>query len=38
MVLDEERHADWFESQIDVYERVGAEQYLAQQMEPGTGP
>ena len=38
MVLDEEKHADWFESQLDVMERVGAAQYLAQQVEAGSGP
>lgn len=38
MVLDEEKHADWFESQVDLLERIGAEHYLAQQAEPGTGP
>ena len=37
MVLDEERHADWFESQLDAIERVGIAQYLAQQIEP-SGP
>ena len=37
MVRDEERHADWFESQLDAIERVGLQQYLAQQIEPG-GP
>ncbi|TIC88302.1 bacterioferritin [Nocardioides sp. GY 10113] len=37
MVLDEEKHADWFESQLDAIERVGLQQYLAQQIEPG-GP
>ncbi|KRF13780.1 bacterioferritin [Nocardioides sp. Soil797] len=35
MVLDEEKHADWFESQLDAIERVGLQQYLAQQI--GTG-
>lgn len=30
MVRDEERHADWFESQLDAVERVGLPQYLAQ--------
>ena len=35
MVRDEEKHADWFESQLDAIERVGAPQYLAQQV--GTG-
>lgn len=38
MVLDEEKHADWFESQIDAMDRVGAQQYLAQQLEAGAGP
>jgi bacterioferritin len=37
MVRDEERHADWFESQLDAIERVGINQYLAQQIETG-GP
>jgi bacterioferritin len=33
MVRDEERHADWFETQLDAIARVGAQQYLAQQIE-----
>jgi bacterioferritin len=33
MVRDEERHADWFESQLDALDRVGTPQYLAQQIE-----
>jgi len=32
MVRDEETHADWFESQLDAIERVGLQQYLAQQV------
>lgn len=32
MVLDEERHADWFEGQLDAIDRVGVENYLAQQI------
>ena len=32
MVRDEERHADWFESQLDAIERVGLPQYLGQQV------
>jgi bacterioferritin len=32
MVRDEESHADWFESQLDAIERVGPQQYLAQQV------
>jgi bacterioferritin len=38
MVRDEERHADWFESQLDAIERVGAQQYLAQHVAAGEGP
>ncbi len=37
MVRDEEKHADWFESQLDAITRVGLQQYLAQQIETG-GP
>jgi len=36
-VRDEEKHADWFESQLDAIERVGVHQYLAQQIDPA-GP
>jgi bacterioferritin len=32
MVRDEEKHADWFESQLDAVKRIGIEQYLAQQL------
>jgi bacterioferritin len=38
MVRDEEKHADWFESQLDLVRRIGAQQYLAQQVDAGTGP
>jgi bacterioferritin len=38
MVRDEEKHADWFEAQLDAIERVGLQQYLAQQIEAGSGP
>lgn len=38
MVLDEEKHADWFEGQLDAIERVGLEQYLAQHIDAGAGP
>jgi bacterioferritin len=38
MVRDEEKHADWFESQLDAIERVGVQQYLARQLEPGSAP
>ena len=37
MVRDEEKHADWFESQLDAIARVGVNQYLAQQID-GAGP
>jgi bacterioferritin len=36
MVRDEERHADWFESQLDAMTRVGVQQYLAQQVDTAT--
>ena len=38
MVLDEEKHAAWFEGQLDAIERVGLEQYLAQHIDAGAGP
>ena len=38
MVRDEEKHADWFEAQLGVIERVGLEQYLAQQIDPSAAP
>lgn len=38
MVLDEERHADFFESQLDAISQVGIQQYLAQQLAAGNGP
>jgi len=38
MVLDEERHADFFESQLDAISQVGIQQYLAQQLDAGNGP
>ena len=38
MVRDEEKHADWFESQLGAMARVGVQQYLAQQVDAGTGP
>jgi bacterioferritin len=36
MVLDEEKHADWFEGQIEAIMRIGLPQYLAQQVETTT--
>jgi bacterioferritin len=38
MVRDEERHADWFESQLDAIRLLGVEGYLAQQLEAGDAP
>ena len=38
MVRDEEKHADWFEAQIDAIARVGVQQYLAQHLDAGSGP
>jgi bacterioferritin len=38
MVHDEERHADWLESQMDAISRVGVQQYLAQQIDADAGP
>lgn len=38
MVRDEERHADWFESQLDAIRLTGVEAYLAQQVDAGDGP
>ena len=38
MVRDEETHADWFESQLDAITQVGLQQYLAQQLDPGSAP
>ena len=38
MVRDEERHVDWFESQLDAIERIGVQQYLAQQLDAGKSP
>jgi bacterioferritin len=37
MVLEEETHADWFESQLDAIERVGLQQYLAQHVSAAEG-
>ena len=38
MVRDEERHADWFESQLDAIRLLGVEAYLAQQIDAGDAP
>ena len=35
MVRDEERHAEWFESQLDAIRLLGVEAYLAQQIDAG---
>ncbi len=38
MVRDEERHVDWFETQLDAIQRVGIAQYLGQQIDPSQQP
>jgi bacterioferritin len=38
MVRDEERHAEWFDSQLEAVARVGVQQYLSQQVDAGSGP
>jgi len=38
MVRDEERHADWFEGQLDAITLVGVQNYLAQHIPAGDGP
>lgn len=38
MAQDEEEHADWFEGQLDAIERVGIENYLAQQVDTSVNP
>lgn len=38
MALDEQEHADWFESQLEAMMRIGLPQYLAQQMDTAAGP
>ena len=38
MVVEEEKHADWGEGQLDARERVGIHQYLAQQIDADAGP
>jgi bacterioferritin len=38
MVRDEETHADWFEGQLDAIAQIGIQQYLARQLEAGSGP
>lgn len=35
---DEEKHVDWFETQLDALGRVGDGQYLSQQINSGDGP
>lgn len=37
MVRDEEKHADWFEGQLDAIARVGVQQFLAQHVDT-SGP
>ena len=34
ILMDEERHADWLESQLELMRQVGEQAYLAQQIQP----
>ena len=34
ILVDEERHVDWLESQLELMRQIGVENYLAQQVEP----
>jgi bacterioferritin len=38
MVRDEEKHADWFEAQVEAIGRVGLQHYLAQHIDAGNTP
>lgn len=38
MVRDEEGHGDWFEAQLEAVKAVGLAGYLAQQIDPSSGP
>lgn len=38
MVLDEQRHTDWFEAQLQAIETVGVQAYLAQQVDTSVAP
>jgi bacterioferritin len=38
MVLDEERHGDWFEAQLQAIAAIGIGAYLAQQVDPSSTP
>ena len=38
MVRDEEKHADWFEAQLEALMRVGLPQYLTQQIDSSQAP
>lgn len=37
MVLDEQKHVDWFEAQVDALTRIGLPHYLAQQIDSASG-
>jgi bacterioferritin len=34
ILVDEERHVDWLEAQLELIRQIGVENYLAQQVEP----
>ncbi len=34
ILVDEERHVDWLESQLELIRQIGIENYLAQQVDP----
>jgi len=36
--LEEEKHADWFEGQLDAIARLGSAAYLARFIDPAAGP
>lgn len=38
LARDEERHADWFEAQLDASSKIGAQNFLAQQVDVSVNP
>ena len=37
ILVDEERHVDWLEAQLELIRQIGIQNYLAQQMDPEEG-